>query len=248
MVLLVEALNPAFGRRFWDYVLDSGYRHCQKSTGKPQFYRFYEPERNDRPEMIELFSRHIDGLALPENAAITPIPIGDDISSLSAILLNDDYYNFLREGVRKIDGLPVLNELHMIPFKAKAWLDLTERKDKTGGVDSADIRKHKRDIYRLSDFVRGGFKFVLPAAVDGDMRDFIVAAQETLANLSAKERKSEQLRLEKIAAFFGLPVSLLRWKVGIEARLAEGKREAEAYNEQRRGDAPAKKSADIEIK
>jgi hypothetical protein len=68
----------------------------------------------------------IDGLKLPETALVTPIPIGEDISSLSAILLNDDYYHFLRDGVRKIDGLPILDEVHLIPFKAKAWLELTE--------------------------------------------------------------------------------------------------------------------------
>jgi hypothetical protein len=206
IVLLIEALNPDFGRQFWSYIKDSGYQHSQKSTGKPQFYRFYAPTMADRPEMIELFSRHVDGLILPDDAVITPIPVGDDISSLSAILLNDDYYDFLRNGVRKIDGLPVLDELYMIPFKAKAWLDLTERRARGESVDSNDIRKHKRDVYKLAGIVRAGFKFTLPAAVDNDMRTFIKAAGETLTSLSAKDRKAEQALIEKVAAFFGHPL------------------------------------------
>jgi hypothetical protein len=108
VVLLVEALNTGFGRRLWDYVLDAGYEHRQASTGEQQFYRFRNPKSPRYPEMIELFSRRVDGLILPEDAKITPIPIGEDISSLSAILLNEGYYNFLRDGVRKIDGLPTV--------------------------------------------------------------------------------------------------------------------------------------------
>jgi len=210
MVLLVETLNAAFGRHFWDYVIEAEYKHCQKSTGKSQFYRFYGPKSKDYPEMIELFSRRIDGLVLPEDAVITPVPISDDISSLSAILLNGDYYNFLRNGVRSIDGLPVLNELYMIPFKAKAWLELTDRKNKTGGVDSSDIRKHKRDIYRMSDIISRGFKMALPKTIERDICAFVMEIQKTIINIPLKEREAELMRLEKITVFFGLPTSIIK--------------------------------------
>jgi len=162
IVLLLEVLDADFGMRFWDYVIDAGYKHCQKSTGKPQYYRFYEPKSDEYPEMIELFSRSVDGFALPEDARITPIPISEDISSLSAILLNDHYYNFLRGGVRRVDELPVLDELYIIPFKAKAWLDLTERRSKGESIDRSDINKHKRDIFRLVDITIDGAVLTLP--------------------------------------------------------------------------------------
>jgi len=209
VVLLVEALNAEFGRRFWDYVIDAGYKHCQKSTGKPQFYRFINPKSQRYPDMIELFSRRIDGQVLPNDAGITPIPINDDISSLSAILLNDEYYYFLRDGVRMIDGLPVLDELHMIPFKAKAWLELTDRKNKGGAVDGNDIRKHKRDIYRMTDIIVKGFKFKLPISVEHDLGVFISAVSNMMENTPPKERKAERMRLEYIVEFFGLPPSVL---------------------------------------
>jgi hypothetical protein len=210
IVLLVEALNGEFGRQFWSYVLEAGYEHRQKSTDKPQFYRFYSPKTNAFPEMIELFSRHIDGLVLPVNAEITPMPIGEDISSLSAILLNDEYYNFLRDGVRRIDGFPVLDELHMIPFKAKAWLELTARRENGKSADSSDIRKHKRDVLRMADVIRTGFKITLPEAVKADMHRFITAVQETLPNAPPKERNTEQVLLKKIIEFFALPASLMQ--------------------------------------
>ncbi|MCL2628875.1 MAG: hypothetical protein FWD44_09315, partial [Oscillospiraceae bacterium] len=87
VVLILEILNADFGKRFWEYIVEAGYKHCNKSTGKPQYFRFYEPKSNMYPEMIELFSRHVESFVLPDNAVITPIPIDDDISSLSAILL-----------------------------------------------------------------------------------------------------------------------------------------------------------------
>jgi hypothetical protein len=206
VVLLIEAMNADFGRRFWEYILEAGYEHKQKSSGKPQFYRFYAPKNHGYPEMVELFSRHIDGLTLPADAVITPIPIGEDISSLSAILLSDDYYDFLVSGIRRIDGLPVLDEIHLIPFKAKAWLELTVRRSESGGVDLNDIRKHKRDIYQMAAHIPPGFKMKLPDVVQADMRKFILAVQERLPNTPRKERAAEKVRIESIVSFFGIPV------------------------------------------
>lgn len=40
-----------------------------------------------------------------------------------------------------IDGISVLSAECLIPFKAKAWLDLTERKAKGEKVDSRNIKK-----------------------------------------------------------------------------------------------------------
>lgn len=57
---------------------------------------------------------------------LTPLPIDDDISSLSAILLDDAYYDILKSGKLVIDGITVIGAEYLIPFKAKAWLDLTE--------------------------------------------------------------------------------------------------------------------------
>lgn len=57
LVLLVEALTPEFGQIFWDFVREGGYENRQKSSGKPQFYRFSKPEDPAFPAMLELFAR-----------------------------------------------------------------------------------------------------------------------------------------------------------------------------------------------
>jgi hypothetical protein len=71
--------------------------------------------------MIELFSRRSDAIQLPDDAVLTPLPIDEDISSLSEILLDDDYYTFLRNGKVVIDGVTVLGPAYLISFKAKAY-------------------------------------------------------------------------------------------------------------------------------
>ena len=73
---------------------------------------------------------------------MTPLPIDEDISSLSAILLDDDYYEFLKQGKVTVDGVTVLDAAYLIPFKAKAWMDLIDRKAAGEHVDSKNIKKH----------------------------------------------------------------------------------------------------------
>ncbi len=35
MVLIIESLTPAFGARFWEYIIAARYEHKNKSTGEP---------------------------------------------------------------------------------------------------------------------------------------------------------------------------------------------------------------------
>ena len=145
LVLIIEAVDVAFGRKFWEYIKQAGYEHCNKRM--PQFYRFSHPASNHYPAMIELFSRKLDAIPLPEDAVITPLPRDEDISSPSAILLDDDYYEFLKQGKMSVDGVTVLDAVYLIPFKAKAWTDLTDRRAAGEHIDSKKIKKHKNDVF-----------------------------------------------------------------------------------------------------
>ena len=77
IVLCVEALDVEFVGAFWDFVKKGGYQNQQKSTGKKLFYRFYEPEDQTFPWMLELFSRIPDALTLQDDAHLTPIPVDE---------------------------------------------------------------------------------------------------------------------------------------------------------------------------
>ena len=80
---------------------------------------------------------------MSDDAILTPLPIDGEVSSLSAILLNEAYYELLMDGQTVIDGILVLKSTCLIPFKAKAWLDLNERKALGEHVDSKNIRNTK---------------------------------------------------------------------------------------------------------
>lgn len=171
MVLIVEALTPEFGEKFWEFVEAGQYRNKATSVGKPQFYRFDKPENEAYPKMIELFAR--TNFELKEMDGLTPIHIDDEVSSLSAILLNEDYYSVLLAGKVVVQELSVLRPEYLILFKAKAYLDLSDRKKHGENVDSRDIRKHKNDILRIAvEFVLEGISN-LPIMVTKDMELFI---------------------------------------------------------------------------
>lgn len=173
MVLIIEALDADFGSRFWEYIKTAGYKHLRKSTSTPRFYRFSDPNTQEYPQMIELFSRRTEGIALPPDAVLTPLPIEDDVSSLSAIILDDEYYYFLKSGVKILSDVSILDAAHLIPFKAKAWLDLSKRRENGDHVDSKKIKKHKDDVLSLSGLLSPDIHVTLPKSIMEDMQQFL---------------------------------------------------------------------------
>ena len=107
MVLCVEVVDAEFGRAFHAFLDAGGYQARERSDGRREFYRFHRPTDPDFPFMIELFARRPVDLDLPEDAIYTRIPVDQDIVSLSAILLDDAYFEALqaakREGRRRHD-------------------------------------------------------------------------------------------------------------------------------------------------
>ena len=111
----------------------------------------------------------------------------EDVSSLSAILLNNDYYDFLKQGLIRISGVTVLDAPYLIPFKAKAWLDLSARKSNGEQIDSRKIKKHKNDVFRLTELLgRNKEPFSdLPESIKVDMNEFI--DQMTIEDVDLKQ-------------------------------------------------------------
>ena len=129
IVLILETLDVEFVNTFYNFIKEGKYKHIQNSTGKKLFYRFYEPEDTSFPYMIELFSRKPDVFKLPDESHVTPIPLEEEVSSLSAILLDNDYYEFINNGKRISEGVSLISEEYLIPLKARAYLDLSKLKD-----------------------------------------------------------------------------------------------------------------------
>ncbi len=97
MVLIVEAVDAAFVKRFWEFIEAGKYAGRFKADDDRQLYRFDKPADDKYPAMIEIFSRKPSNVYLAEGQQIVPIKLDADSASLSAILLNDDYYELVRQ-------------------------------------------------------------------------------------------------------------------------------------------------------
>lgn len=184
IILHVEALTPEFGKLFWEFVLAGGYLQKEGDPPKkPCLYRFQKPDNDEFPYMLELFSRIPDGLDFVPPGHLTPIPIDEQISSLSAILLDEDYYQFVIDGRKSKFGMPSwVGEDRLIPLKAVAWLEMNARVREGEFIDSKKINKHLSDIVKLSSLLQPNQIIELPEKLRKDLQTFaetVIAANHT---------------------------------------------------------------------
>ena len=128
MIVIAENITEAFGERFWQFVREAGYRpekrkHKEGESPKYELYRFLDG-KDGYPEMIELLSRHPDVLGDPKGVVVEPLPVGDDVSSLSAIIMDDDFYHFAIAHSKLTGGIRHADPAALIALKAKAYLNL----------------------------------------------------------------------------------------------------------------------------
>lgn len=205
MVLILEELQEDFANTFIQFVEDGGYEHIDKGTGENQFFRFSKPKDISYPHMIELFSKKPDYLGSLATR-LGPIHISDDAMSLSAILLDDEYYEILKSGITVVDDVSVLDLEHIVLFKMKAWLDLSERKENGEAIDSKNIKKHKNDILRLSASFEKDSHLNVSGQVKADAEFFLEKIKDdpvNLKNLDIRNVTYEEV-LEVIRLCYGL--------------------------------------------
>lgn len=123
--------------------------------------------------MIELFAKCPDFLKGREGIDVAPIHVDENISSLSAILLDDAYYSLFLQGIRTVGGVSVLGTEYIVPFKAKAYLDLKARREAGENVDSRKVKKHKRDALRLAQLLGESEGVDLRGELKDDMLAFV---------------------------------------------------------------------------
>ena len=188
LILIVEALTDSFVNRFWDFIVAGRYTQRERGEGeamshkgrKHEYFRFLNPSDNSFPKQIELFSRNLGLMNFPADSHITPIPVSDELSSLSAILMDDDYYHFTIEQSELVEGVHYATPYSLICLKAKAFLDMRKRRIEGGRVDISDIEKHKKDVFRMAALLDSGRKVILPGKISDDMTEFIQLVSEEL--------------------------------------------------------------------
>lgn len=141
LVLLTTSSNE-MSRRIKDYVTDGGYIIQKGSKDQYNYYRFLDPDKEGFAREIELFASNENDLPLDHQQRIIPIDPEEGLYSLSAIMLDAEYFQIFKANIISTDGVPHTNSVATILLKMSAFYDLKERGDKKW-------KKHRRDIFKL---------------------------------------------------------------------------------------------------
>lgn len=187
MIVIAENITETFGERLWQFVREAGYRpekrkHIEGESTKYELYRFLDGKVG-YPEMIELLSRHPNVLGEPKGLVIEPLPLGDDTSSMSAIIMDDDFYHFAIEHSRLTDGIRHADPVALVALKAKAYLNLVADKQNGKHVNSKDIRKHRSDVLKNLVIIEESL-VEAPASIVGCINEFVNSLQDNWNELA----------------------------------------------------------------
>lgn len=144
--------------------------------------------------MIELLSRHPDILGEPSNLVIEPLPIDGDVSSLSAIIMDDDFYHFTIKHSKLTDGVRHADSAALVCLKTRAYLNLLQDKAEGKHVNSKDIKKHRSDVLKNVVIITDE-SISAPMAIADCVKDFVSSIRadwDTLSNPLAKALDQDQ--------------------------------------------------------
>lgn len=185
LVLVIEALDAAFVKQFWEFIKAGNYNQQQVEQKERKYYRFADPADENFPVLIELFSKLPDVIQEKEGMRLTPIPVEEDLSSLSAILMDEDYYQFTIANTQRVDDLPVASAEALIALKASAFLNMLQRKAAGEQIDSRHIKKHKNDVLRLAVTLNAESKVKCHDKIKADINQYIKLMNEEKPDVKA---------------------------------------------------------------
>jgi hypothetical protein len=169
IVLMIKPSNE-FITELKKYIIDGGYEIQQNAKGSPTFYRFQKPQDSNFPLMIELFATAPNEFHLFDDQHIVPVSAQGDVESLSAILLDDEYFSLITSFIVDAGGINLISSMALIPFKAKAYLEIKER-----GEDSKHWKKHRGDIINLAvTFLTNSTNVELKGKVKAHFEEFMI--------------------------------------------------------------------------
>ena len=160
MIVVVEKLMPEFVETFLKFIFEGEYKNGKRKRGEDkepvyELYRFTDP-KDGYPIQIELLARHSEVLGSPSGFHIEPLPTEEEQYSLSAIMLDDDYYHLTVRNSEIVDGLRVASPLALIGLKERAFLNLISDREQGMRVNTKDITKHRNDVLKLAAVITPG--------------------------------------------------------------------------------------------
>ena len=96
---------------------------------------------------------------------------------------------------------------HLIPLKARAHVDLQDRKRRGEHVNERDLKKHRKDVFRLLAILPAGASVSLHPQIRADMNAFV------------EDARGSRLRVDQLGLGMGLDeaLELLKAFYGLQA-------------------------------
>ncbi|MGV6830572.1 MAG: hypothetical protein ACWA5P_03295 [bacterium] len=167
-LVVLSTDNEAFLKRILLFIDEAGYQTKQrtKSDTKHNLFRFCDSDDKSYPEQLELFAIHGEDSSIITDNHIIPIETPEFYDYLSAILLDRDYYNLLKQHTTNVDGLHVATAEVLIPLKIHAHLNFIDSVHNYNG-------KHLKDVVRLCTTLDGEEKVHLTGMPRDDFQKFL---------------------------------------------------------------------------
>lgn len=166
-------------KKIKQYITEGKYDIQVGEKDQYKYYRFNNPKIENFAKEIELFASNENELELDEGQRILPIDPEEGLYSLSAIMLDPEYFEMIKSNINKSGEAPCTNTQATIMLKMSAFYDLRSREDRKW-------RKHRRDILKLSLLLTGEEEIKLTGRMKEDFNSFIQHLEEELDQKSIK--------------------------------------------------------------
>ncbi len=185
MVLLLDIQHGSFDQDIVRFLEGGQYQHAIANMKKTS-YRFDKPGEAGYPKIIEFFAK-TDVTSKAFNKYLKKVNISYEDSFLSAIVLDESVYDFIKE--RKVLsqlGIPVVDLYGLIPLKALAFINNKNLYEEGKIHSEDDYKKHRTDIIRLLVAVSDtSSKIGLPDILKQAVNDFYLILEKSRPSFKA---------------------------------------------------------------
>lgn len=91
LLIVLEKYNREFNLHLWQFITNGKYKSIEQAE---RYYRFTKPSTEGFPQQIELLCRTTQILKPDVKKIVAPLQQDDNFSHLSAVILDDEYYNY----------------------------------------------------------------------------------------------------------------------------------------------------------
>ena len=172
-LVLLTTSSTAMSNRIKEYITEGEYEIQKGDKDQYHYYRFVKPKKENFAKEIELFASNENDIKLDNNQRIIPIDPEESLYSLSAIMLDPEYFNMIKNNINRNLQAPCTNTQATIMLKMSAFYDLKNRNDRKW-------KKHRRDILKLVLLLTGEEEIKLVGRMTNDFNTFITHVEEEL--------------------------------------------------------------------